>query len=553
MKKKLLLLLLGFALTVTAAVGVFHVLSRPTEPRLTASVLAASEAGQNILITAENGVWSLCLPACTDRRAVTLVSAYDLSVGDVFLAANEPTAVDFSGYPEQDGVTSVTLTLGEQTHSLELLFSSSLPSLFLSIDESRGTLAAVEADKTKQTACYGEGLLILPNEETQSLGAFSLAGRGNSTWQRKKNPYKLNLEKKRDLLSMGSSEKWALLALYDDPSLIRNQLGLSLAERLGFSYVPETEPVDLYIDGVYRGTYALTERIKIEPDRLNITDLEETADAVLDVWNDAYDTRFTTLAELMDSAPEACVLSDDFTRLTVSLPAADVTVDLTKGYLLEIDYYTDSPQLTLPGGTKITVKSPENLASDITHPLFTYLSQYLAAAEASLAAEDESFVRYFDLPSFSKAWLIKEFTMDFDACVSLYMTLNGDTLEAGPMWDLENIFALNREIYGGANPYFQVIAHGGRHETTESWLTSLAKKPVFLTTVADTYALFADVFDADAVCDTAEAMLDTVEASARMNARLYPEKVKTDERAWLLSFIRQRAEAFATVIKEATA
>lgn len=450
--------------------------------------------------------------------------------------------------------TELTVMLSTQSIPVTLYRSSQLPALFLTIDESLGTIADMEADRTKKTACYGDGLLLSPDGSTQSVGGLTLSGRGNSTWQREKNPYKLNLDEKADLLGMGLSKKWALLALYDDPSLVRNMVGLSVAEELGFNYVPECKPIDLYLNGVYKGTYTLSERITLNPDRLDMVSLEDMVDAVLTTWNSLYGTKYEYLSQLMAKSPEAFVLSDDGASVTVSLPAGDITLDLTGGYLLEVDFYKDDPQFVLDSGTKITVKSPENLAPEADHPLFGWLNSYLTAAEWSLEdlAEPDIYLTYFDRDSFAKAWLLKEFVMDFDACVSLYMTLSpGGKLEAGPIWDLENIFALNQLIYNMADPNYQVILNGGRHGTVDSWLTKLTYHPSFAEALTETYAAHGEVFDGERVAARAETLLLQVADSAVLNACLYPEKVREDEATYLPDIIRRRAAAFPQVLDKA--
>lgn len=504
-----------------------------------------------------DGDYYFFLPSAANEATLSLSSN---ASGQATLTLGQETTLlspgDRMTIRPTEAATTMTVLLDTQTIPVTLCRSADIPALFLSIDESRGTIEAMEADETKNTACYGDGTLLLPDGSTQSMGTLTLSGRGNSTWQREKKPYKLNLDEKADLLNMGRSRKWALLALYDDPALIRNMLGLSIAEGLDLNYVPQCKPVDLYLNGEYKGTYTLSERITLNPSRLDIVSLEDMVDAVLSTWNSLYGTKYKYLSDLMDDAPEAFVLSDDGSSVTVSLPAGDIVLDLTGGYLLEIDFYRDKPQLVLDSGTRITVKSPENLAPDIDDPLFSWLSGYLTSAEASLddLENPDGYLTYFDRDSFAKMWIFKEFIMDYDACVSLYMTLvPGGKLEAGPAWDLENIFALNQLIYGMADPYYQVILNGGKHGTVKSWLTCLTYHPSFAEAINEIYETYATVFDGEQIAARAEEMMDLVSDSAAMNALLYPEKTREDESTFLPDLIRRRADAFPEVLSRATA
>lgn len=65
-------------------------------------------------------------------------------------------------------------------------------------------------------------------------GEIEIRGRGNSTWNFPKKPYKIKLNKKAGLLGMNESKQWILLANYADKSLIRNEVGFELSRRFGY-------------------------------------------------------------------------------------------------------------------------------------------------------------------------------------------------------------------------------------------------------------------------------------------------------------------------------
>ena len=58
------------------------------------------------------------------------------------------------------------------------------------------------------------------NLETTKLydGKIEIKGRGNSTWGLPKKPYKIKLDSKTNLFSMGKNKHWVLLANYYDSS-----------------------------------------------------------------------------------------------------------------------------------------------------------------------------------------------------------------------------------------------------------------------------------------------------------------------------------------------
>jgi hypothetical protein len=89
-------------------------------------------------------------------------------------------------------------------------------------------------------------------------------GRGNSSWTFDKKSYTVKLDKKVDLCGMGASKKWALVANHYDKSLLRNSLsGFVGSKMTKLAWTPKSKPVDLYVNGSYRGSYLLIERIAV--------------------------------------------------------------------------------------------------------------------------------------------------------------------------------------------------------------------------------------------------------------------------------------------------
>lgn len=108
-----------------------------------------------------------------------------------------------------------------------------------------------------------------------------IKGRGNWTWTGfNKKPYRLKLDKKQALLGMNKSKHFALLAHADDKrGFLRNTIGFRLSEMFGLPWTPAQRPVELVINGSYRGLYFATEQIRIDKDRVDIAEWgEEDAD-----------------------------------------------------------------------------------------------------------------------------------------------------------------------------------------------------------------------------------------------------------------------------------
>ena len=100
-----------------------------------------------------------------------------------------------------------------------------------------------------------------------------IKGRGNSTWDKPKKPYRIKFNKKVDLFGNGANKDWTLIANYVDPSLIRNYLAYSIGER--FDHIPfttSTQFTKVYLNGNYQGLYLVCEQIETGKNRVEIDD-----------------------------------------------------------------------------------------------------------------------------------------------------------------------------------------------------------------------------------------------------------------------------------------
>ncbi|MCM1348433.1 MAG: CotH kinase family protein [Firmicutes bacterium] len=86
-------------------------------------------------------------------------------------------------------------------------------------------------------------------------------GRGNSTWNFAKTPYRFKMSKKTSVCGMKKAKTFALIANYIDPSLMRNAISLWTANELGLPFSNHSIPVNMYLNGHYKGAYIITEKI----------------------------------------------------------------------------------------------------------------------------------------------------------------------------------------------------------------------------------------------------------------------------------------------------
>lgn len=106
---------------------------------------------------------------------------------------------------------------------------------------------------------------------------LEIKARGNWTMRGfSKKPFKLKLGKKQELLGLSNSKHFALLANADDNfGFLRNYTAFNLGKRIGLPWTPSSQPVEVIINGDYRGLYFLTESIRVENGRLNLCELED--------------------------------------------------------------------------------------------------------------------------------------------------------------------------------------------------------------------------------------------------------------------------------------
>ena len=110
--------------------------------------------------------------------------------------------------------------------------------------------------------------------------ATEIKGRGNYSWKWDKRPYALKLDKKREVLGMPAHKRWVLLANWRDRTLLRNDATFWLAKKATdeLPYTTRGQFVELEFNGEYRGNYYLCEQIKIDENRVNITEIGDNAE-----------------------------------------------------------------------------------------------------------------------------------------------------------------------------------------------------------------------------------------------------------------------------------
>ena len=103
-------------------------------------------------------------------------------------------------------------------------------------------------------------------------GTTRIKGRGNSTWGLPKKPYRLKLDSKASLLGLSTEKDWVLLANYLDGTDMLNAIAMKLGKLLNMPYTNNIIPVELTLNGTYKGLYMFTEQVEAESSRVNTGD-----------------------------------------------------------------------------------------------------------------------------------------------------------------------------------------------------------------------------------------------------------------------------------------
>ena len=311
-------------------------------------------------------------------------------------------------------------------------YSGTLPVMFINTE---GAVPITSKEEYVYADYYVDNMGIEGIENVGSQDApqlMEIRGRGNYTWSDfDKKPYRIKLDQKTPLLGMKRNKHFALLAHPDDKlGFLRNTVGFEISRRLGLAWTPAQQPVEVVLNGDYLGLYMLTEIIRVEPDRVNITEQAN------------YETnRFL----------------------------------ITGGWLVEIDNYLEEEQIrTVEGnGNSIwsTYKSPELLSDEQR----TYLTGLINTANAAIYVNDKtnnSWEKYIDPDTLACFYLTQELLDDTESFHGscYWHKENGDSTKImfGPVWDFGNAFhrTPNRFIYD--QPAF-----------TQTWIGEIAKFPHF--------------------------------------------------------------------------
>lgn len=209
------------------------------------------------------------------------------------------------------------------------------------------------------------------------------------------------------ILGMPAENDWVLLSNYNDRSLIRNSLAYSLFGEMG-NYSVRTRLCEVLIDSTYKGIYVMSEKIKRDNNRVNISTLNP-----VDITGDELTGGYILQQNLWDASN-----SFQSNYSPIDHPTFDV----------HFLYEYPSPSAIVPAQK-------------------AYIAAYVDSLETALYSSNfgdanTGYRKYLDVKSFIDYFLINELSRNADGFKkSIFYhknkNANGGKLKAGPVWDFD--------------------------------------------------------------------------------------------------------------------
>lgn len=235
--------------------------------------------------------------------------------------------------------------------------------------------------------------------------AVSIKGRGNSTWTNfPKKPWRLKFAKKQSLCGLAKAKNFALIANFIDPTNMRNAVAFKLGQMLEMPWTNHCVPVNVVMNGTYRGLYMLTEKVGIN--------------------------------------------------------SGSVDIDETSGMLWELDANYDEDFKFISSGFQlpVMVKDPDfaelaqnNPDGPTAQEMFDSWRSDFERMEAAVAgASSDDWTDYIDLESLVKYMFVYSLTgnqePNWPKSVYLHKAAKSEKYAFGPIWDFDWAYT-----FGGAN------------------------------------------------------------------------------------------------------
>lgn len=243
------------------------------------------------------------------------------------------------------------------------------------------------------------------------IGMGKVKGRGNRSWKQPKKSYSIKLNETFSLLDIPETKKYAIVANYDDRSMMKNYITYRAGALLkGMDYMPQCEFVEVYLNGSYNGVYLLVERIDAE--------------------NDAFSMDEPISMENLDGD---CFFEKDISG------KADAMSDIV----------FDCPYWANQSKDCFVLQYPELTGEAEIAEVVKYLNNYMVRVDnAIMGRSDEPYTQYVDVDSWVDFIIMQEISKNVDGNLKtscfMYKRAGDDKIYMATLWDFDI-------AYGGAS------------------------------------------------------------------------------------------------------
>ena len=297
---------------------------------------------------------------------------------------------------------------------------------------------------SKEVYKYCRLIYVDEQDLLTSYDSVSIRGRGNSTWNLSKKPYRIKFLNKEKFLGKGyaKAKKWTLLANAGDKTMIRNAVTSAMGEFTSLKFNPAAKFVDLVLNNNYLGTYQISDQVDVRPHRVDITEQN------------------------------------------VPLGEND---DITGGYLMEVDgfrdgncfettYYRAPVRIHYPDDEEIVTRQNSYIKSQVNK---FERALYLTAFADSL----NGYRAYVDSASLIDWYICTEVSANIDGFYSTYFYKERDDEHFfwGPLWDYDIAYnndyrvQQNMGLSSSVSAMMVDIAYSGSRE----WVRRMWEDPWF--------------------------------------------------------------------------
>lgn len=396
---------------------------------------------------------------------------------------------------------------------------TNLPTIYIKTFDGRGITS-------KTVYKYADIYYVDEENVITAYDSVQIRGRGNSTWNMSKKPYRIKFKEKEKFLGKGkaNTKKWTLLANAGDKTMLRNAVTNIMGEFLGLPFNPAYKFVDLNINGIYYGTYQVSDHVDVRKHRVDVEEQD--------------------------------------------IPLTDES-DITGGYLLEVDGFSDGNCFTSSKGLPIRIHYPDE--EDIVAEQNKYIKDYINSFEkvlfsADFADEAKGYHQWVDSATLVNWFIATEVSANIDGYYSTYFykKRQDPKLYFGPLWDYDVAYG-NDNRKGDTRRKLMTDSGYGQ---TRVWMNQMWQDPWFSRLVNHRYQEAIEAGLTTRMLSAIDSLTTLIDRSQQrnyekwgINTRMYNERVLyssydqyvrdlkdfiTTHNDWLLTTFENKAPAEPT-------